>query len=61
MNKFFFKKTNVVKGTSTLYNNKRLKGTRKYIIKSFIFYYNQTSLLRYRVYNDIIYIIIYTP
>ena len=31
---------NTVKGTNTLYNKEKLKGIRKCIIKSFIFYYN---------------------
>ena len=33
-------KTNTVKGTSMLYSKEELKGTKKCIIKSFIFYYN---------------------
>ena len=37
-------KTNTVKGTSILYNKGKLKGTKKYIIKSFIFYYNNYYL-----------------
>ena len=33
-------RTNTVKGTNMLYSKKKLKGIKKYIIKSFIFYYN---------------------
>ena len=33
-------RTNTVKGTSMLYSKEKLKGIREYIIKSFIFYYN---------------------
>ena len=31
---------NIVKGISMLYNKEKLKGIKEYIIKSFIFYYN---------------------
>ena len=31
---------NIAKGTSILYSKEKLKGTREYTIKSFIFYYN---------------------
>ena len=37
-------RTNTVKGTSILYNKKKLKGIKKYIIKSFVFYYNNYCL-----------------
>ena len=37
-------RTNTVKGTSMLYSKEKLKGTREYIIKSFIFYYNNYYL-----------------
>ena len=33
-------KTDIVKGTSILYSKEKLKGIKKYIIKSFIFCYN---------------------
>ena len=33
-------RTNTVKGTSTLYSEGKLKGTKEYTIKSFTFYYN---------------------
>ena len=33
-------RTNIVKGTSTLYSKEKLKGIRECIIKSFVFYYN---------------------
>ena len=33
-------KTNTVKGTSMLYNKEKLKSIKEYIIKGFIFYYN---------------------
>ena len=33
-------RTNAVKSTNMLYNKEKLKGIREYIIKSFIFYYN---------------------
>ena len=37
-------RTNIVKGTSILYNKEKLKSIREYIIKSFIFYYNDYYL-----------------
>ena len=37
-------RTNIVKGTSMLYNKEKLKGIKKYIIKSFTFYYNDYYL-----------------
>ena len=33
-------RTNIVKSTSTLYSKEKLKGIKKYIIKSFAFCYN---------------------
>ena len=33
-------RTNIVKGTSMLYNKEKLKGIKKYTIKSFTFCYN---------------------
>ena len=38
-------RTDIVKGTSILYNKKELKGIREYIIKSFIFCYNNYCLI----------------
>jgi hypothetical protein len=38
------KKTNTVKGINMLYNKKKLKGIKKCIIKSFVFYYNNYCL-----------------
>ena len=37
-------RTNIVKGISMLYSKKKLKGIKEYIIKSFIFYYNNYCL-----------------
>ena len=37
-------RTNAVKGTSMLYSEEKLKGTREYIIKSFAFCYNNYCL-----------------
>ena len=36
---------NTVKGTSMLYSKEKLKGIREYIIKSFVFYYNNYCLI----------------
>ena len=33
-------RTDIVKGTNTPYSKEKLKGTREYIIKSFVFCYN---------------------
>ena len=38
-------RTNIVKGTSMLYNKEKLKSIKEYIIKSFIFYYNNYCLI----------------
>ena len=38
-------RTNIVKGTSMLYSKEELKGIKKYIIKSFIFCYNNYCLI----------------
>ena len=38
-------RTNIVKGTSMLYSKEELKGIKKYIIKSFIFCYNNYYLI----------------
>ena len=37
-------RTNTVKGTSILYSKEKLKGIKEYIIKSFIFCYNNYYL-----------------
>ena len=37
-------RTNTVKGTNILYSKEKLKGIKKCIIKSFIFYYNNYYL-----------------
>ena len=38
-------RTNTVKGISMLYSKEKLKGIRKYTIKSFIFCYNNYCLI----------------
>ena len=40
--------TNIVKGTSTLEDNNRVKGIREYLIKYFTFCYNNAC----RIYKD---------
>ena len=37
-------RTNIVKGTSILSSKEKIKGIKEYIIKSFIFYYNNYYL-----------------
>ena len=48
-------RTNIVKGTSMLYNKEKLKGIKEYIIKSFAFYYNNY----YSIYQEVKYSISY--
>ena len=50
-------RTNIVKGTSILYSKEKLKGIKKYIIKSFAFYYNNYC----PVYQDAKYSVSYQP
>ena len=38
-------RTNIIKDTSTLYSKEKLKGIKKNIIKSFVFYYNNYCLI----------------
>ena len=38
-------RTNIVKGISMLYSEKKLKSIREYMIKSFAFYYNNYYLI----------------
>ena len=38
-------RTNIVKGTNTLYSKEKLKGIKEYIIRSFVFYYNNYYLI----------------